>query len=129
MSIEPQKQTRGLSRRTDSEMMFHKIRPDATNVVDGEVQIEYYAYRGETTEDVKNACAKRAFDPATNKYRYWVLKCVDGAEHGNMLNKNSPTFSPKYRYEFASVSQEAFESYITFLRTGRTLYLYQAQRS
>lgn len=109
-------------------------------VVDGEVEIIGYGPGGKVLPVTAVEClARKSFDPATGVYRFWLKRATAGPEQGTLYNPHSPMFEKastqrvyshlgRGQYEFFKVSQEAFDSYLMFLKTGNPIHLRQAER-
>lgn len=112
---------------------------ESNAVVDGPVEVLGYTLGGDSVDPKGNRCfAKRSYDPATKRARYWVRYHTAGAEAGRMLCFHTPT-SPtssggtvahlgKNATEFRPVQEEAFDLYFRYLQTSNPAHVRRAER-
>lgn len=97
---------------------IHTIRPNAS---DEKITVGYTIGGAEVDPDSEKCLAKRRGN------RHWVKICSFGIEQGQLFNPHSPNFPQfsqqrvwaefgKRQYEFRSVTPEAFNLYLNFLK-------------
>lgn len=100
---------------------------------------KYYTIgKVEVPEDGDEVFAKSTQNK--REQRYWIKRATTGPDAGHLLNpwgihyqqgidnKRVSSFMGKRRYEYSSVTADAFEMYLNFLETRNELYFRQAER-
>lgn len=125
------------SRSRFDEPPIHTIHPEKER---REPKANAYTLECEPCDpDAPEALAKRTVSES-NQIRYWIKRGMVGAETGFLFNPQSPLFDEltvnrfhaalgRGKYEFREVTQEAYELYLRFLRTGNTRDLRHAERA
>lgn len=100
-----------------------------------------YAFGGKPIDPDAPACyAKVVDDPANKRPRYYVKVGTTGGDAGQMLNPYSGSFMPgdeakankmagTMRYQFKKINKEAFDFYLSFLKSRNAQFLRRAQRA
>ncbi len=99
-----------------------------------------YTYDGKQCDpDYQLCCAKAIKDNESGNTKYYVKYAMNGPNAGSLLNRNSPLFTVgddtrkqtsagRNRYEFKKVNEEAYLSYLRYLKSGNEAHLRIAQR-
>jgi hypothetical protein len=96
-----------------------------------------YDVQGRWTDNPNKCAAKRV--SGKRGVRYFVKWCMEGPDKGHLLNPNSVYYRDgddvklearrgQRRYEFKSVSETAFLSYLSFLETKIYRFCQNAER-
>lgn len=108
----------------------------STQPIYSELIVTGYAWGGaEVDTESDLAHAKRTMEGKRN--RYFVQRCTQGMDAGQLRNPLSPFHTPHNRYvghtgqriyEFMEVTAECFQSYLMFLETKNIVHHTQAER-
>lgn len=100
-----------------------------------------YKWGGEEVDlDSGEAIAKVTVDPISKITSYWIKRATAGGEAGCFFNPMSPNFNEftvnrihselgRGAYEFRRATQESFDHYLQFIKTGDVFYYRHAERS
>jgi hypothetical protein len=87
--------------------------------------------------DDRECVAKTISTARTNITKYYIRRCYRGIDAGLFFNPQNHAKSElsreeghlgKRRFEFAEVTKQSFDAYVSFLKSGNTSLLRMAQR-